>query len=132
MKTQGFSLIELMITISVIGVLSAISVASYQNNIVSTNRAEATTQILMIQSVYESIYSQTYSYPAADTLPPLPSIPNTANYSYSTTVPAPGSTTGYLITATPTGNQLINDTTCPTITLDNLGNTGPSNACWNS
>ncbi len=128
MNKQGFSLIELMITISVIGVLSAISVASYQNNIVSANRAEATTQILMIQSVYESIYSQTYSYPAADTLPPLASIPNTANYRYNTDITA----TGYTITATPTGNQLINDTTCPNITLDNLGNTGPSSVCWGS
>jgi type IV pilus assembly protein PilE len=127
MKIRGFSLIELMITLSVIGVLAKLSISSYTQNSFKANRAEAHTQILMIQSVYESIYSQTNRYPAANTLPPSASIPSTAHYSYATTLTA----TGYTITATPTGNQ-VNDTTCPSITLDSTGNQGPSNLCWGS
>ncbi|MBP6103802.1 MAG: prepilin-type N-terminal cleavage/methylation domain-containing protein [Gammaproteobacteria bacterium] len=126
MKAQGFSLIELMITISVIGVLSTLSVGSYRANILKTNRAEARTQILSIQSVYESYYSQYNSYPAG-ALPAIPAAASTPNYSYSVNNTA----TTYTITARPTGNQ-ADDTDCPTITLDNLGNQGPSSTCWGS
>ncbi len=126
MKAQGFSLIELMITISVIGVLSTLSVGSYRANILKTNRAEARTQMVMIQSVYESYYSQNNQYPTANTLPPLTSIPRTANYSYSTVLNTTAMiVTGYTITATATGNQ-ANDTGCTSLTLNNLGNLLPA------
>lgn len=123
MNTRGFSLVELLIVIAVIGVLATLSVGSYTKNILRTNRAEASTQMVMIQSVYESYYSQNNSYPAANTLPPAATIPSTAHYSYSTVV----TTNGFTISATAIGDQ-ANDTGCTTLTLDNLGNQLPS-AC---
>ena len=46
---RGFTLIELMITVAVIAIISAIAIPSYQNHILKSRRSEAITQLLQAQ-----------------------------------------------------------------------------------
>ncbi len=118
---KGHSLVELIATIGILAVLAVVSISSYQQNTLQTNRAEAGAQMLMIQSVYESYYSQNNTYPTAGTLPPAGTIPSTTHYNYTTIING----TGYQIQATAINNQ-VGDTGCTLLTMDNLGNQTPT------
>jgi type IV pilus assembly protein PilE len=129
-KNKGFSLIELMVVIGLIGVLASLGVASYSSNVLKTRRSEAFTQLLRVQSSYETYYSQNNTYPASNALPPAAAIPSTTNYSYTSIT----TSSGYTLTATALAAQLSDKegaTTCSPLTLDNLGNKTPA-VCWPS
>lgn len=61
-KKRGFTLIELMITVAVLGILSAITVPSYVEYARKSKRTEAKTEILRIAQLQESYYVQNLSY----------------------------------------------------------------------
>ncbi len=127
---KGFTLIELMVTLVIIAILSAIAYPSYNQEVQKSRRSEAITNLLKIQSAYEEYNAQNNTYPAANTLPPNTSIPNTANYSYSSTTTA----SSYTITATalPDGYQTTDSeqgTSCASMSIDNIGDQTPA-VCW--
>lgn len=61
-KKQGFTLIELMITVAILGILSAIAVPSYMEYVRESKRTEAKTELLRIAQLQESYYVQNLSY----------------------------------------------------------------------
>lgn len=61
-KYKGFSLIELMITVAILGILSSIAVPSYMQYVRETKRTEAKTEMLRIAQLQESYYVQNLSY----------------------------------------------------------------------
>jgi len=62
----GFTLIELMITITIIAILAAISLPSYQNYIKRTNIKAAQADLVSLSLVFENYYQRNLSYPDQD------------------------------------------------------------------
>jgi len=61
-SNQGFSLIELMIAMAVIGILTAVAWPSYQNYVIRSSRQAAQTELLQLANLQEKIYLNANSY----------------------------------------------------------------------
>ncbi|MEJ8854895.1 type IV pilin protein [Variovorax robiniae] len=115
---RGFTLIELMIVVAVIGILSAIAYPSYQSYILKSRRADAKNALLDLAAREERVFSNTNSY----TLDP-PTLGYGAGSTWPLDINSSGSAfyqltvvtdaTGYLAKAKPkTGTRQTADTAC--------------------
>ena len=64
---KGFTLIELMIVIAIIGILAAIAIPAYQNYIKRAAYTEVTSAIAPIKTAVDTCYAIEKSLPACDT-----------------------------------------------------------------
>ncbi len=132
---QGFSLMELMITVAIIAIVSSIAIPSYQQYVKKTRRADAQGALMGLASAMERYYVDNRTFVGAD--------PGTI---FSATAPIDGSETYYVlavdratrrdftVSATPQGIQA--DDECGTMTLSRTGVKGVVSArstadrCW--
>jgi type IV pilus assembly protein PilE len=127
---KGFTLIELMIVVTIVGVLTAIAFPAYTSYIAKGKRAEARATLLEASQYMERGYSALSAY--TSTLPArLTAVPSTGGRNYSVTAEA--SATGYTLTAAPTGSFASDS--CGSLILTNTGQrsvTGvlSSADCW--
>jgi type IV pilus assembly protein PilE len=59
---KGFTLIELMIVVVIVGILAAVAMPSYRNYIVRAARVEAQTELLELASLQEKIFLNSNNY----------------------------------------------------------------------
>ena len=136
-KQNGFTLIELMVVVAIIGVLSAIAYPSYQSYMKKSARADAKVGLSKLADKQERFYLQNNTYTTAFTSAGL----NTSSVSeegyYDFTISSTDLVSGFIITATPvTGKSQANDTGCTVMTLSSTGAKTPNGPepdtkdCW--
>lgn len=134
MKQKGFSLIELMIVVAVIGILAGIAYPSYQEYIARARRADAKTVLLENAQFLERFYSQNGTYVGA-TLPVLESPKDGGTKFYDMSFVAAQTATAFQIQAVPKnaqaadkcGSLRVNQTNQKSVS----GATLDSDTCWN-
>jgi type IV pilus assembly protein PilE len=136
---RGFTLIELMVSIGVLGLLTAIAIPSYNAYVLKSHRVDAVRALTSYRQALERCYSQNFTYLNAGATP-CPAAPGTATTSingyYAITFPTL-TASQYSIVATATGVQ-VKDTNCATMTVTNAGAQSATNTasgdstqtCW--
>ena len=119
---RGFNLMELMVAVTIIGILVAVALPSYNSHMISTRRAASTACVVEMAQFMERVYttSMNYSKDANNVATALPnsSCRNDLEPFYTLSFVATEQT--YTLTATPLGPQL-QDTNCGVLTLDQAG-----------
>lgn len=126
-RTLGFTLIELMIALAVIGILAAIAYPSYQSAMVKNRRASAQAHLMDIAQREQQYLLDNRAY--TDQLSDLGvTTPTDVSAYYSISVPiGTGSVPSFTATATPiAGTPQASD---GTLTLTNTGVRSPA-AKW--
>jgi len=121
---NGFTLVEMMIVVAIIGILASIAYPAYQQYLLSSRRAQAQSEMLRIQLGQEKWRANNNSY--TSTLSETGFTETNPFYDYSITGT---SAFGYTIKAAAKSTQ-TNDTGCTTLTLDQSGGKGSASACW--
>jgi len=128
LKQNGFTLIELMMVVAVVGVLMGVAYPSYQNHMLKTKRSDCKAGLMRVADLQERYYLRNNTY-AADTA----TLFGAAGQQLSPEevcelVVTSGDSNTFVLTANALGGQL-NDTGCTALTLNQAGTKGPS-SCW--
>ena len=130
-KSSGFTLIELMIVVAIIGILAAVALPSYRESVRRGDRASARAAMLEAQQFMERFYATNDKYTSAVLPNRLLAVP-AQSVKYNLTVTSTVNT--YTVTAAPVST----DAKCGDLKLNNLGQrwalgttaTATVSTCW--
>ena len=135
---RGFTLIEVMIVVLIIGILAAVAYPSYQESVRKSARADAQADLMELAQISERFFTTNNRYDQTRAgvpyvLPFAQSPRSGANPRYNINFAAPAPGQAYLLQAVPAGAQ-VGDT-CGTLSINQLGVTLPAlgtnnRPCW--
>ena len=140
-KDSGFTLIELMIVVVVIGIIAAIAYPSYTDSVRKSRRTDAKVTLSDVAARLDTFYQNNKSYTDVVTDLGYNDVGGNeiespeAYYHISITVTPggcmPDNCTGYnLSAAVQNKNNQQKDTNCVTMTLNHMRAKTPTSGCW--
>lgn len=139
-KLNGFTLIEMLIAVAIVGILAAIAYPSYMESVRKSNRAEAKTELMDVVARLQRCYTSYARFDDEDHCPVYKDLKDADGIVtrgvgfYKITIAAldGGSTrTTYLLKATAVKSPQTEDTAggCHELTLTHTGIQAPDD-CW--
>lgn len=128
-KMQGFTLIELMITVAIMGVLTMLVYPSYSDFVVRSNRAEAPRELVRLANLQEQLFvdSRAYTTNISDLGVGSTATYETPSHNYKISSTVVENT--FTLTADAQGAQKTKDTDCIKIEITDTGKKTPI-SCW--
>jgi type IV pilus assembly protein PilE len=134
---KGFTLIEIMITIAIVGIIASIAYPSYMESVRKSNRAEAKTELLDVSQRLQRCYTSLARFDDKDNCPVYKILDGGTYVTrgsgfYRITITHPGNPrTTYQLKATAIKSPQIKDTRdgCNELTLEHTGVQLPD-VCW--
>lgn len=126
-KYKGFTLIEVMIVVVIIGILAAIAYPSYTRYVAQSTRAEGLSALMRLANLQEQYYldNRKYTTDLSELIGADPYITEHGNYSVTSS-----GTSSFTLKAVAQGIQASRDSSCSPLTITDTGAKGPSAECW--
>ena len=128
MKNVGFTLIEVMITVVIVGILASIAYPNYTQFVAKGARADGLAGVMHVANLQEQYYLDHRSFATDMKKLGLNQDPWVVENNYYEVDPTL-SGDDYTVTATAVGVQATRDAACATISLTSTGTKSPTE-CW--
>jgi len=133
---KGFSLLELLMVVAIVGIITAIAYPGYRNHVTRVHRIDGQTALLDLANRMERYYAEHDTYQTGTDM--LTNIASDGGWYKLSITQATNAT--YVLQATPISTQATNDKLCQSLTLTSSGvkditsaataPTGNSRLCW--
>lgn len=132
-RAAGFTLMELMIAVAIVGILAAVAIPSYRESVARGQRAEAKAALLENAQFLERNFTVCNRYDlmpneadpnracTAAVVIPVLTAPRQGNTSYGISVATANNPPSFVLTATPAVGGNMNGDRCGELSLNNFG-----------